>query len=81
MPKDALTLPFDPDLLREERERAGLTRPGLAARCLASGHHVTPQHIGRLERGLHTPQAPLLKAFADVLGVPIDRLLSSKAGV
>lgn len=80
MPQDGLSLPFSGKKLRDLRERAGLTRPGLAKRCADLGCSVTPQHIARLERDEHRPGPPLLVAFAQAIGRDVDDLLEPSAG-
>lgn len=73
MADKAVELPFSAAKLRNVRERAGYSRPGLAAR---SG--ITSQHIGRLERGECMPTAPTLKALREGLGVELDELLDAE---
>jgi transcriptional regulator with XRE-family HTH domain len=72
----SLGLPFDGGKLREIRERAGLTRRALAARCEGNGHAVSQNHIWRLETNYSRPTPPLLKVLADTLGVELDALLT-----
>lgn len=79
MPPDNLSLPFSGSKLRDYRERAGLTRPGLSKRCAGLGCPVTPQHIARLERDEHRPNPPLLVAFAKALGRQLDDLLDNES--
>lgn len=80
MPPDPLALPFSGAVLREIREEAGLTRPALAQKCEQLGSGVTPQHIGRIEKGRHIPQAPTLKALAEALGVSPRAFAPRQAG-
>lgn len=62
---------FSPDLLRMWRERRGLTRYALAKRIGKS-----PQHVGRIERGIiRQPRPEMVQALAVALNVrPIDLL-------
>lgn len=77
-----LALPFSGAALREQRERAGYTRPGLSRRVRDTTEStVSPQHIARLEKGTSTPQPPTLRALADALNVSIDDLLHPKKPV
>lgn len=82
MPPESVSLPFSGAVLREIREEAGLTRPALAQKCadLDTGTTVTPQHIGRIEKGLHVPQAHTLKVIAEALGVSPRAFAPRKAG-
>jgi putative transcriptional regulator len=57
-------------LLRADR---GITRRGLAA---AVGVHY--QTLGAVERGLHSPSLPLALRVAEVLGVPVQVVFSTR---
>ena len=79
MARQTLSLPFNPGAMRTARERAGLNMQGLADRCLEiGGYSVHPSYLGKLERGLYRPSAPLLKALAAALGFEIDDLLGEE---
>jgi transcriptional regulator with XRE-family HTH domain len=80
MARQTLSLPFDPAAMRTARERAGLNLQGLADRCrVIGGYSVSLSYIGKIERGLYRPSAPLLKALALALEIDVDDLLSSEA--
>jgi transcriptional regulator with XRE-family HTH domain len=76
MARQTLSLPFDAGTLRVARERAGLNIQGLADRCREVGYPVHASYLGKIERGLYRPSAPLLKALALALGVKVDDLLA-----
>lgn len=79
MARQTLSLPFDPGAMRSARERCGLNMQGLADRCrVIGGYPVHPSYLGKIERGLYRPSAPLLKAIATALGVAVDDLISSE---
>ena len=77
MARQTLSLPFDAAAMRTARERAGLNMQGLADRCrVIGGHSVHASYLGKVERGLYRPSAPLLKAIAAALEVVVDDLLA-----
>lgn len=79
MARQTLSLPFDASAMRTARERAGLNLQGLADRCrVIGGYSVHISYLGKIERGLYRPSAPLLKAIAQALGIEVDDLISSK---
>jgi transcriptional regulator with XRE-family HTH domain len=57
-------------LLREERERRGLTKYALSARC-----GLTQQTIGYIERGLRHPSFETVLRLADGIGVDLADIL------
>lgn len=57
-------------VLRESRERAGLSQERLA---LASGYDRAG--LGRMERGQHLPSLPTLFVLAETLGTTPDSML------
>lgn len=79
MARQTLSLPFDAAASRAARERAGFNIQGLADRCREVGYPVHASYLGKIERGLYRPSAPLLKALAQALGVEIDDLLTGEA--
>jgi transcriptional regulator with XRE-family HTH domain len=56
--------------IARERKRAGLSQEALAERL-----HVTRQTISNWERGQSVPDTESLKALADCLSVPIEKLI------
>ena len=77
MARQTLSLPLNPAAVRTARERAGLNMQGLADRCrVIGGYPVSPSYLGKIERGLYRPSAPLLKALVLALGVEMDDLIS-----
>ena len=58
------------DCIRTERRRAGLSQDQLAERL-----HVTRQTISNWEGGKSLPDIESLKALAEALCVPIERLI------
>ena len=58
------------DILRELREKKGLTQEALAEKVL-----VTRQAVSRWETGETTPSIDMAKLLASVLDVPVMRLL------
>jgi Zn-dependent peptidase ImmA (M78 family)/transcriptional regulator with XRE-family HTH domain len=62
--------------LRLARKRAGYSLRGLADRL---GGKVTPQAIGKYERGEISPSPPVLAALADALGVGHEFLRAQSA--
>lgn len=82
MPPESVSLPFSGAVLRETREEKGLSRPALARMCAATGGEpVSPQHIGRIEKGLHVPQAATLLSLATALGVSPRAFAPRERGV
>jgi transcriptional regulator with XRE-family HTH domain len=78
MARQTLSLPIDASAVRTARERAGLNMQGFADRCrVVGGYSVSPSYLGKVERGLYRPSAPLLKAISLALGVEIDDLITS----
>lgn len=75
-----VALQFSGEKLQEVRERAGYSRPGLAAKCADMGNSITAQHIGRLEKDECVPQPPTLKALRLALDVDVEALLAGDAG-
>ena len=59
--------------IRAERERAGVSVRGLAARL-----GVSPSLVSQLERGLAQPSVATLYSWARQLGVSIDRLFDEQ---
>lgn len=79
MARQTLSLPFDPAAMRTARELAGLNHRKLADRCRVIGNYtVSLSYLGKIERGLYRPSAPLLKAIASALDVKVDDLISGK---
>lgn len=54
------------DMIREERDNAGLTQEGLAAKV-----GYTYQHIGYVERDEHQPSLALLRRIAEALDLDL----------
>jgi transcriptional regulator with XRE-family HTH domain len=52
--------------LRELRESARMRQKELAHKA-----KITPEHLCRLEKGRHTPEAKTMKRLADALGVDV----------
>jgi transcriptional regulator with XRE-family HTH domain len=75
MARTPISLPFNPDRLRVQRERCGLTQEDLAQRTVDQGTPVERSTISHLENGRRSPLARTLKSLADALGVGIDELL------
>lgn len=75
--KDRLGLPFDGAALTQIRVKAGLNRTELAKRLVKHGYDVHRTSLGRIENGHNMPEAALLKALAEVLGVDVDDFLTS----
>lgn len=48
---------------------------GLTQRQAAERLHVSEQAVSKWERGLGCPDVPLLRALAELYGVPVERLL------
>jgi transcriptional regulator with XRE-family HTH domain len=67
-------LPFSGELLRERREDAGLTRPGLADVARTNGDSISHQHIRRLELGENVPLASTVRVLARALGCRVTDL-------
>lgn len=63
---------FRPSVLEELRQRAQLSRAELA---LLAG--VSPETVRAAETGKHCPSARVLRALAEALAVPVDRLCSA----
>jgi transcriptional regulator with XRE-family HTH domain len=57
-------------LLREERERRGLTKYALSAQC-----GLTQQTISYVERGLRQPSFETILRIADGIGVKLEDVL------
>jgi transcriptional regulator with XRE-family HTH domain len=57
-------------LLREERERRGLSKYALSAQC-----GITQQTIGYMERGLRHPSFETILRIADGIGVNLEDIL------
>jgi transcriptional regulator with XRE-family HTH domain len=74
MPKP-VSLPFCGSLLREERERQGLTMQAVADLCAKAGRPISREQIGRLEAGRHGPTPRVFAALYRALGVQPDALL------
>jgi DNA-binding XRE family transcriptional regulator len=66
--KPAVDAPI-PNRIAELRERAGLSRVGLAQRV-----GVNPQTIGYLERGEYNPSLVLAFRLADQFELPIEEI-------
>lgn len=73
--KDRLGLPFSGAALTQIRVQAGLNRTELAKRLVEHGYHVHRTSLGRIESGQNMPEAALLKALTEVLGVSQDDLM------
>ena len=56
--------------IRDLRKARAMTQTGLANAC-----DLSPSQIGKIERGIHAPQASNLKEIAKALGVPHETLL------
>lgn len=78
MARTPITLPFSPDRLREQRERAGLTQEDLANLTAERGQFVERSTISHIENGRRSPMARTLKALADALGITVDDLLAER---
>jgi transcriptional regulator with XRE-family HTH domain len=63
-------------VIREARQRAGLSQRDLAARIMREDDRpISPQYLNDLERDRRNPpDYPLLRQFADVLDLPSDYL-------
>ena len=57
-------------ILREERERRGLTKYALSAQC-----GLTQQTISYMERGLRQPSFETILRIADGIGVKLEDVL------
>ncbi len=57
-----------------------LSKPGLTQKALAKRAGMTPTTYGKIEKGRHT-HTRKLQHIADVLGVPIELVLSPNPGV
>lgn len=85
MARQSLSLAFNGDKLRSLREKAGLTVQQFATAVTESGHPVHRTVIGKIERGVHKPPAPLLAAVVIALNnlllgnVTVDDLLDEDA--
>ena len=62
------------DKLRTLRQQKNVTQEALANHL-----GITPQSVGKWERGEAYPQASLLPKLADILGVSIDALYGREA--
>ncbi|MFP8906168.1 helix-turn-helix domain-containing protein [Streptomyces atacamensis] len=60
---------FRPDVMREVRQRAGLSRAQLAVLA-----QVSPETVRAAENRRHTPSVRVLRAIAEALAVPVDEL-------
>jgi DNA-binding XRE family transcriptional regulator/DNA-binding transcriptional ArsR family regulator len=58
-------------VLRARRERQGVSRAALAHRA-----GISPDHLGRIERGEADPRMSVLLAIAAVLGIPLRELFA-----
>lgn len=45
---------------------------------MIGNYTVSLSYLGKIERGLYRPSAPLLKAIASALDVKVDDLISGK---
>lgn len=79
MARTPIKLPFDPDRLREQRERLGLTQEALADLTATAGHRVDRSTIAHLENARRSPLARTLKILADAMSIPVDALLREPA--
>lgn len=52
--------------LRELRESARMSQKEMAHKA-----KITPEHLCRLEKGRHTPEAKTMQRLADALGVDV----------
>lgn len=59
--------------LRALRELARISQKELAHKA-----RITPEHLCRLEKGLHTPEAKTMKRLADALGVDVGSVFLPK---
>lgn len=75
-----LSLPFDGQRARHERERQGLTLVTLAKRCGDAGQKVSHTTLSRWEAGDFLPSAPRLLVLAKALKVEVDDLCSTPVG-
>lgn len=59
--------------VKEYRKAAGLTQPQLAEAV-----HITPQHMSRLERGVHRSYLHTFADIARVLNVSLEALIEDQ---
>lgn len=60
-------------LIREHRERAGVSQAELSRRS-----SVNVNQLNKYERGHHEPTLPVLRRIAAALAVPVDHLVPSE---
>ncbi|MFF4417001.1 helix-turn-helix domain-containing protein [Streptosporangium sp. NPDC001559] len=76
MASKRLSLPFNGQRARHERERQGLTLVALSERCGKAGRKFNHTTLSRWEAGAFVPSAPNLKVLATALDVKVDDLCS-----
>ncbi|WP_425608655.1 helix-turn-helix domain-containing protein [Streptomyces albipurpureus] len=69
----------DTTSLRRQRIGLGLTLVDLAELCASHGVAVHPDHLSKIERGVHPPRPHLRAALARVLELRPDQVDASGA--